>query len=46
MVAYVLYLTKEGYSAAELAKIVNSASDEADFDLSQDASRSKRLVIG
>jgi len=35
VVAYVLYLTKEVYSAAETAKIVNSAIDEADFDLSQ-----------
>jgi hypothetical protein len=35
VVAYVLYLKEEGYSAAEIPKIVNSAIDDADFDLSQ-----------
>jgi hypothetical protein len=34
-VAYVLYLMEEGYSATEIAKIVNSAIDEVDFDLSR-----------
>jgi hypothetical protein len=35
VVAYVLYLMKEGYSAAETVKIVNAEIDEADFDLAR-----------
>jgi len=35
VVAYVLYLTEEGYSAAEIVKIVNSAIDKTHFDLSR-----------
>ena len=35
VMAYVLYLTEEGYSATEIPKIVNSAIDEADFDLNR-----------
>ena len=30
---YALYLTEEGYAAAEIVKIVNAAVDEAGFDL-------------
>jgi hypothetical protein len=33
VVAYIIYLTHEGYSAQEIAKIVNSAVEAANFDL-------------
>jgi hypothetical protein len=33
IIRYVCYLTEEGYSAKEIAKIVNSAVEAADFDL-------------
>jgi len=32
VVAYIIYLTQEGYSTPEITKIVNSAVQEADFD--------------
>jgi len=35
VVAYVVYLTQEGYSTPEIAKIVDSAIEAADFDLSR-----------
>jgi hypothetical protein len=35
VINYVCYLTVEGYSAKEAAKIVNSAVEQADFDLSR-----------
>ena len=35
VVAYVLYLMKEGYGAPETVRIVNAAVDKADFDLSK-----------
>ena len=33
VVAYIIYLTHDGYSAQEIAKIVNSAVEAANFDL-------------
>jgi len=35
VVAYVVYLTQEGYSTPGIAKIVDSAIEAADFDLSR-----------
>jgi hypothetical protein len=35
VVAYVLYLMREGYGAPETVRIVNAAVDKADFDLSK-----------
>jgi hypothetical protein len=32
-VAYIIYLTQEGYSTQEITQIVNSAVEAADFDL-------------
>ena len=34
-VRYICWLAQEGFSAAETVKIVNSAVDEADFDLAK-----------
>jgi hypothetical protein len=35
VVRYACYLTEEGYSAKETARLINAAVDKVDFDLSQ-----------